>query len=134
MGSEHTFYDYVEGGVNQIHPWINGTAEGVRTKVNNWIHHLEATKKGDWRRPMAETLTGYCDGLFEMRPKKGNIQYRILGYHGPDAENKQVTLLYCFIKRGDVVPRSACDEASRRIALISANPGARTVLHDFSQP
>lgn len=135
MGSEFTFYDYVENGKNLIHEWLNGPAKDVRTKLNNRIRHLEATNKGSWTRPMVDTLTGDCDGLFEIRMKRGRVQYRILGFHGPNANAKQVTLLYCFIKRDGPVPTTDCDEARRRIAKIAnQQKGGVVVVHDFSQP
>lgn len=132
MGSEFTFYDYVEDGQNLIHDWIITEAKPVRLKITQFVNHLEGTGKGHWARPMADTLTGYCDGLFEMRPKKGNIQYRILGYHGPNTNKGQVTLLLGFIKSGGQVPKWACDEARRRIGKIGTDPNSKVVSHDHS--
>ena len=113
MGSEFTFYDYVVDEKNFIEEWLdNEVPEQVRAKFKNWLLHLEATKPGQWQRPLVDTLTDDCAGFFEIRAKLAKNQYRILGCHGPG--ERKPTLLYGFMKPGNKVPQWACNEANLR--------------------
>lgn len=94
MGTEHTFYDYVDdAGENTIYAWFNTIPKAVKQKLNRWLLHLEGINQGSWSRPLVDTLSvGACDGLFEIRAKLRRQQYRILGYHGPV---RQKSLPFC---------------------------------------
>lgn len=60
MGSEHTFYDYVDGaGSNTIHAWLNTIPKGAKVKINKRLDHLEAMKqwRGRTKARLVDTLT-----------------------------------------------------------------------------
>lgn len=131
MGAEYTFYDYVENDVNVIDLWLNGVPKGVKAKFNNWLGHLETTPPGGWKRPLVETLTDECADLFEIRVKRGTLQYRILGSHmGAD---RTPTLLHCFIKPGAKVEPIECDRANANKARVLADPGKSRMEHDYGK-
>jgi hypothetical protein len=131
MGTEHTFYDYVDAnGRNTIHAWLNSIPLPVKGKLNKWLLHLEGTPQGKWTRPLVETLTDRaCDNLFEVRAKLGTQQYRILGCHGPGRGTP--TLLWGFIKPGGPVPQTDCRSAQRIRALIESEPEQYREGHNY---
>jgi len=128
MGAEFTFYDFLDGnGANIVHVWLGNIPKGAKAKFNKWLRHLEATPPGLWKRPLVETLDGYCAGLFEVRVSLSTQQFRILGAHRAD---RTPTLLHCFIKPGEDVPHADCDEANSRKAALQNDP-KRRVKHDY---
>jgi len=132
MGSEFTFYDYVDdGGRNVVHDWLHGSdlPMGVKVKFTNWLQHLEGTPPGEWKRPLVDTLDGHCAGLFEVRVSHSHRQYRILGSHmGVD---RTPTLMHCFIKPDDRVSEEDCDQALLRKAQVEGDPNKHRVEHDY---
>ena len=91
MGSEVTFFDYINSsGENKISQWLNsvGGSEKVSKKVKarftNTLLHLRGDYPTNWKRPYVDTLSAPCQGLFEIRHEISRIQYRLLGFHGPD--------------------------------------------------
>ena len=130
MGSEFTFYDYVdESGENTIHSWLHTIPPQAKAKLNRWLLHLEATRLGDWKRPLVDTLTDECDGLFEVRAKHSRKHYRLLGTHG--IGNKTPTLLFGFQKNTERVPPWTCNKAVEIWAVAQADPQNRRVEHDY---
>lgn len=129
MGSDYTFYDYLDSGnVNSIRVWLDTIPLAVKVKLNKRLLHLEGTKQ--WVRPLVDTLTGGdCAGLFEIRASLSRIQYRILGCHG--LGQGAPTLLHTFIKSGNRVPESECSQALMKRTEIEANPTGRRVEHDY---
>lgn len=128
MGSEFTFYDYVEG-TNLVHEWLNTLPVSVKAKFNKWLLHLEAVGPGEWKHRLVDTLTGTCKGLFEIRVSEVHIQYRLLGCRGPG--NREPTLLYGCIKPGRKVPKSACDRALARKERVYANAESYREQHRY---
>ncbi|MBI4298923.1 MAG: type II toxin-antitoxin system RelE/ParE family toxin [Chloroflexi bacterium] len=130
MGSEFTFYDYIDDtGSNTIHSWLNSIDIRAKEKLNKRLLYLEGTSHGNWKRPLVDTLTDDCAGLFEVRARLQGQQYRILGSHS--IGQKTPTLLYAFIKKGDRVPADACQEAFRREAEISSSINKHRVVHNY---
>ena len=131
MGAEFTFFDYVDAdGVNTIRAWLNGPGRAARAKLNAWLSHLESTSPGQWKRPIVDTLTGECAGLFEIRASIARQQYRILGFHGPG--QREATLALGTIKLGKVVPIEDCREALSVKEVVEAQTADRRVRHDFT--
>lgn len=130
MGSEFTFYDYVdEDGVNVISAWLTGQGPRARAKFNQVIFHLEATPKGQWRRPIVDTLGGDCSGLFEIRSFVNGKQLRLLGFHQP-GHRKEVTLVFgTEEKGGEFNPASTCQQAQWRRQKAIFSPRARRRVH-----
>jgi hypothetical protein len=129
MGSEFTFYDYVEG-TNSVHDWLNTLPVSVKAKLNKWLLHLEAVGPGEWKRPFVDTLTGTCSGLFEVRASKAGMQYRLLGCHGPGRFTP--TLLHGCTKTDRKVPKSDCDEALARKERVYANAESYRERHRYN--
>ena len=131
MGKELNFFDYVDAsGANKIKAWLNGPGRAVKAKLNTWLRHLEATPPGQWKRPLVDTLTDECAGLFEVRASKSHVQYRILGFHGPG--RREATLALGTSKPGKVVQIGDCREALIVKKIVEAQPVERRVKHDFS--
>lgn len=131
MGAEFTFFDYVNAsGVNAIRAWMDGPGRAARAKLNTWLGHLEATAPGEWKRPIVDTLTGECFGLFEIRASIAHRQYRILGFHGP--RQREATLAIGIVKSGKVVPIGDCQEALRIKETVEAQPDDRRQRHEFT--
>ena len=131
MGVEFTFFDYVdEDGVNTISAWLDGPGRAARAKLNAWLSHLESTSPGQWKRPIVDTLTGECVGLFEIRASIARQQYRILGFHGTG--HREATLALGTIKSGKIVPIEDCWEALSVKEVVEAQTADRRVRHDFT--
>jgi len=85
MGTEYTFYDYIdELGNNIIKDWLNGEARDANMYFANIIEMLESSSppranNSFWKRPYAARLKGNWDGFWELRKKAERIQYRLLG-------------------------------------------------------
>lgn len=128
MGSEFTFYDFVDdGGRNIVHDWMEQIPPKAKAKFNKWFLHLEGMPHGQWTRPMVDTLDGHCAGLFEVRVSLDR-QYRILGAHN---DRQEPTLLHGFIKPDDDVPEEDCDRAFVNKALAEAEPEKYRVEHRY---
>jgi len=128
VGAEFTFYDYREG-TNLVHDWLNTLPVPVKAKLNNRLLYLEALGPGQWNRPLVETLTGACSGLFEVRTSRAHIQYRLLGCHGPG--DREPTLLYGFIKTVRRVSKAHGDEALARKERVYASAGSHREQHRY---
>ena len=127
MGSEFSFYNYVDGAGNDvIRAWLETLPTKPRQRFKTWLLHLEGTPHGNWTRPYVETLDGYCAGLFEIRVSLGK-QYRLLGTH----MGKTPTLLHGFIKPGKKVRREECDRAFKHLADVSSDPEKHRVEHSY---
>ncbi|MFY9341567.1 MAG: type II toxin-antitoxin system RelE/ParE family toxin [Planctomycetota bacterium] len=71
------------------------------------------------RRPTADMLR---DGIYELRAKKGHVNYRILYFfHG-----RNVAILAHAITKEDVVTRVEIDRALQRKAAFVASPSKHT--------
>lgn len=133
MGSEFTFYDYVddEGG-NVVYSWLRGIPKAAKVKLDSRTRHLEATPPGQWGTGsrFVDTLTDVgCEGLFEIRVSYRRVQYRILGAH----RSREPILLHCFVKAGSRVPVEECDRAKRKLDLATADPARHRVEHVYEQ-
>lgn len=74
------------------------------------------------RRPLADLLR---DGIYELRIRKGRVNYRILYFfHG-----KNVAILAHGLTKEDLVPKADIDRAFRRKKAFEANPET----HIFSE-
>jgi len=125
MGSEFTFYDFVER-TNLIHGWLNTLPIPVKVKFNKWLLHLEGLGPGEWRRPLVDYV---CGGLFEIRTSRNHIQYRLLGCHGPG--DRSPTLLHGFTKPGRKVLDVDCNTALMRMELVHADADSYREEHRY---
>lgn len=87
MGSEHTFYDYIDAdgsGDNVIKSWLDSNGKGAKAGFILRIGQLEASPPGGmegsvWEWPFVVRLTGSWKGFIELRKKVNKIQYRLIG-------------------------------------------------------
>ena len=127
MGSEYTFYDYIDadgGGVNVIKKWLDGEGKPAKAYFMNMILNLEAsppphTLDSVWGKPYTKKMTSKkgenWKGFIEFR-KTGTIQYRIIGQmHG-----RNVYLVATGIHKGqrfvtDISPKTAIERIEQMI-------------------
>ena len=132
MGCHWTFYDYVdEKGQNLINLWLNNEGKRAKATLNSRIMILESIPPGKWTRPRVDTLSDECAGLFEIRAEKSRVQYRLLGFHGP--EERCPTLAIGIIKPGKKVRIEDCKAALDIKKIVEAQPSKRRVVHDFDE-
>ena len=75
------------------------------------------------RRPAADMLR---DGIYELRAKKGHVQYRLLYFfHG-----RNIAILAHGLTKEDRVPPMDIERAIKRKKLFEANPKAHTYESD----
>ena len=117
MGSEFTFYEYVDsGGRSFVGPWLrNDVSATVRAKFHKWMLNLEGMPLAMWSMPMVKPVGG---GLFQLRTHgQSRQQYRILFTHTP---NQRPTLLHGFFKPDKKLPPGDRAVAqARRVALLA---------------
>lgn len=86
MGSEFTFYDYIDadgGGNNVIKDWLNGGGSAAKARFTVLIELLESSpprghKDTIWKYPYMKPMEGEWAGFVELRRKDGNVQHRLL--------------------------------------------------------
>ncbi len=87
MGTEYTFYDYIDAdgdGSNVIKSWLNGEGKLALASFIIAISLLEGSPPGGmvdsvWKRPYVIDLKGEWKGFIELRKKVKRIQYRLIG-------------------------------------------------------
>ena len=133
MGSQFTFYDYVDGqGENVVYSWMSGIPKTAKGKFDARIRYLEATPPGQWGTGsrLVDTLTDEgCEDLFEIRVRYRRVQYRILGTHS----GRRPILLHCFVKPDSRVRIEECNRAKRKLDLATADPTRHRVEHVYEQ-
>ncbi len=130
MGSEFTFYDYVDGeGNNAIRAFLGGLDPKPRAKFNRILLALSGFPIAMWNWPRVGILTDHCAGLFEIRVSLQKVHHRILGSHL--GEQGKATLLYCFTKRTRRVEEAECDRAFVRWDEILKQPETRRLEHRY---
>lgn len=78
------------------------------------------------RRPHADYLD---KGIYELRLKKGRVQYRILySFHGSHC----AVLTHCITKKG-AVPSAHIEHAVHCMKLVMADPTKHTVLFEVQK-
>ncbi len=131
MGSQFTFYDYVDdGGGNVILFWLSGSevTPEVHAKFDKWIRYLEETPISKWNPKYAKQLKKNCRELLEVRVVFFRRQYRILFCHGPGRATP--TLLHGFRKSDDDID-SECQEAFKRRSKVDDDPNKHRVEHNW---
>lgn len=79
------------------------------------------------RRPRADMLR---DGVYELRTRVGNVNYRILyGFVG-----KNVALLTAGLTKEKEVPSAEIEQAIARIQNYKANPGVQSFVYVDIEP
>jgi hypothetical protein len=136
MGSEFTFYDYIDAdasGVNIIKNWLNGRGKDAKAYFNVLIGQLEASPPHGvtdsvWKYPYTEPMANDWYGFIAFR-KRGGVQYRILG----QMRNRDVFLVAYGIHKmqhydTDVTPKTA----SNRVTQMINNPAKYRREHEYN--
>ena len=123
-----TFRSYVSPrGVREVEDWRGAQGNKVQAAFDTRLRHLQQARPHEWAYPYAKKLKGPCEGLVEIRFAVDNVQYRPLGFYGPDL--REFTILLCAEERGNQFrPRDACVIALRRKNEVSSNPDRSYVL------
>ena len=109
-----------DGGKDVIRDWYDEQASEVQAEFDVALSYLREQPPAQWVRPSFGTLTGKCAGLGEIRFKANKVQYRPIGFFGP--ERMQFTLLLCAIEKGGkFIPKNTCDTAQKRKAIVLKN-------------
>ena len=119
MPATDVFFFKDEDGTVPVLDWLEGIRErneGAFKKCFGLIRLLEEFGH-ELRRPRADMLR---DGVYELRTKVGNVNYRILyGFVGKD-----VALLASGLTKEETVPTRDIQLAAARIAKYRSNPEA----------
>ncbi len=127
MGSEYTFYDYIDAdgnGNNVIKDWLNGGGNPAKARFIMVISQLEASPPRGfvdsvWKHPFVDDLKGTWKGFIEIRVKVNKTQYRLIGMK----RNRDVLLITWGFHDGqgwhaDIPPGTA----NIRVKQMIANP------------
>lgn len=111
------YYKERDGAV-PILEWFGRIPRAAVVKGLAYLGRLE-TAGHELRRPVADYLR---DGVYELRPSAGGVQYRILYFfHGRD-----VVVVSHGLAKERQVPTSEIDRAIQRMHWFRANPAAHT--------
>lgn len=121
------FFDFVtSSGRNTFREWLLGLPVEHRSDIQALIRALERERNPgpkDLKR-----LHGDCDGLWELRLKRSNIQYRPLCFQGPGPN--QFTLLAGATERDrKFSPPGVCKTALNRRSQVIADQTGRICAH-----
>lgn len=115
MGSEFTFYDYINAdgdGTNVINNWLNGDGRKTKAHFNRMIAYLEASPPAGfrdtaWSPKNVWPLHGIWKDFIEIRKKIDGVQYRLIG----KVEGRNVFLVTWGYHTGewetDITPQTA---------------------------
>lgn len=123
-----SFLDFLSArGENEIHAWLNSARvpKGAKAKINARILTLQGFPI--FPEQYFSSYTGW-DQIYELRIVFGGVQYRPLGFYGPN--RREFCLLVCGVEKGKI-PKSLLSVAEARREIVIADP-SRTCQHDFS--
>jgi predicted NACHT family NTPase len=124
-------YDYVDThGNNAIKAWLDQQQYKAKAKLNTRLSTLEQINRTEWAKLNVEVLKGDKDGLLAVKVLCQGIQYRLIGYDGPN--RGEFTLLACGVERNNrYIPLDIGRQSFARIAEVTADPAGRMIRHDF---
>lgn len=104
---------YVDSrGESAITSWRKDIDIFVWTEFENNVKFLDGQPPPEWKRPYVGTLRHDCKGLFEIRFKVNNVQYRPIGYYSGEME---FTILFFAIEKGgQFVPPTTCKQIAQK--------------------
>lgn len=106
-----TFWAYATNGGDVVRDWYSVATPEVQAAFDNRIRILRVRPPGTWRRPWVDSMHGY-PGLIEIRFEADGVQWRPLGFYGP--ERLQFTITLVAEERGKKIPSTDCKRALRR--------------------
>lgn len=137
MGTEFTFYDYIDAdgsGVNIIKAWLNSGGKPAKAHFTMIIPYLEASppqgKHGSvWRFPNIKQMKDDWDGFTEFRKEARKVQYRLLGW----MHCRDVLLVTCGIHKGQHYDTDVTSGIARnRVAQMISNPAKYRREHEYN--
>ncbi len=95
--------------------WLDGLAKSDQASVVARLEYLRQQPREAWKRPYFDLLSGECSGLGEVRLKIQKIQYRPIGFFGPN--RLEFTMLHVALEKdGKFEPKNVCKTAKQRMA------------------
>lgn len=136
MGSEFTFYDYIDAdssGDNVIKSWFNGEGKDAKAHFNRMIGYLEGSPPASsqdsvWRAPYTWPLHREWRDFIELRKKVKGVQYRLIG----KVEDRKVFLITWGVHKGTWETYITPQTAKERVTQMKNNPEKYRREHDNS--
>jgi hypothetical protein len=123
-----TFYDFTDGrGTNPIRGWLDGLPKKAASKINTRILFMMAIPR--WPEQYVSSLVGWPE-LIEFRVVHAGVQYRPLGFYGP--ERREFTIVLGTVEKG-AIPSRVLEVADANRRLIVATGRSRICEHEFDQ-
>jgi hypothetical protein len=120
------FYDFVEvRGVNPVRQWLDSLPAKASAKINTRLLFMMAIPI--WPEQYVSSLVGWPE-LVELRLVHSGVQYRPLGFYGPD--RREFTLVFGTVEKG-VIPAQVLEAADANRKLIIATGRSRICEHRF---
>jgi phage-related protein len=116
-----TLLYYEENGEIPVYQWLQELGRKDKRALANCLAKIRllALEGHELRRPHADYLR---DGIYELRAKRGRVQYRILYfYHG-----QHIALLAHGLTKEKKVPPADIDQAVRRKKQYEKDPKKHT--------
>ncbi len=120
------FFKELDGSVPLL-DWLDELAKENQQAYASCIARIRMLKElgHELRRPHADYVT---DGIYELRARKGTVQYRILYFfHG-----QNIAVLAHGLTKEDALPRADIERATRRKALFEAAPERHTSVKEIT--
>ncbi len=122
------FYDFTEErGVNSIRQWLDDLPSKAAAKINTRILFLMAMPT--WPEQFVSSLVGWPE-LIELRVVHAGVQYRPLGFYGP--ERREFTIVLGSVEKGKL-PARILETADARRKTILATGRLRICEHEFDR-
>jgi phage-related protein len=120
------FYEDENGEVPVLE-WLQALLKQNRKAYANCVTRIQqlADSGHELRRPAADYLQ---DGIYELRAKHVNVQYRILYFF----QGQNIAILaQAIVKEQSAVPKVEIDRALRRKQRFESNPDQHTYITEI---
>lgn len=116
---------WLDDGADVVSIWYDNhqNLPGVRARLDTIMMHLRCQNREGWTRPYYDTLR---DDVGEVRFKTNRVNYRPLGFFGPNRND--FTFLYFATKTNRFDPTNAIDIAVERQQQVTVNPELSLVI------
>lgn len=124
--ADWVFRDYLDqGGTNVIRAWLDSLPKAAKVKIDYRILLLRGISV--WPPQYVSALKG-CDDIYELRIGSSGVEYRPLGFYGPD--RKEFTIVYGAIEKGGKLPKESYKTAKERAKVVISDR-CRSCEHEF---